>query len=527
MTPGRLSHPAFPSLLFAGLLVGLCVFYVVRNQSSGYDDSFITYRYADNLRHGYGLVFNSGERHYGSTAMGLAVVLGGLSIVLGSIGLGDIASIARCLSALSLALIAFVLSRIMMRLITHRWVAYLVSVTLSLYILAAPVSNEAVGHETYPFIAILALSAFLIFFKKQYSAGAICLGISPMLRPDCVVFIALIILILIARQHAWHDVGKNKVLVVSIVSGLLVISWVTFTTIYFGSPIPETMVAKKAERLFGYWPLFRLKVVEQEMLNRLTVSLGVVLIVGVLATSYGVFKSMRHANKPLLGVHSDALCWSLTLMLFAIALVLSYRQFRVTYWPWYFLPIYFSVLFSTMIATVDLATQYRRLSRDLIIVGLTALALDGPTAVKGLVHWIVERPVNIHFQSYDPIVAYLRAHEPNGTILATAEPGNLGYKLGPRFTIVDELGLASPGVARHILAGDLDYPFRRWKPQYVIVSWLGKQNPHERWWFDRLYEKVGEFQHPFWRDAVGRGALLYRRLSESTLVLEEPKPAPK
>ena len=514
------------SLLFVGLLLGLCVFYVVRNWSSGYDDSFITYRYADNLRHGYGLVFNPGERHYGSTAMGLTFVLAGLSIALGSIGFGDIASIARCLSAVSLALIAFVLSRIMMRLITHGWVAYLVSVGLSLYIFAAPVSNEVVGHETYPFIAILVLSAFLIFFKKQYLAGAVCLGTSPMLRPDCVVFVTLVILVLIARQHTWRDVGKKDVLIVSIASGVLVISWVIFTTIYFGSPMPETMVAKRALRLFG-WPLFGLRVVAQEMLRSLTVCLVVVGIVGIAATSYSLFTLMRRATTPLLRVHRDALCWSLTWMLFAIGLVLAYRQFRVVYFRWYFFPIYFSLLFSTAIAGVDIATQYRRLSRGIIIVGLTALAFDSPTAVKGLVDWIVQRPANLHLQSYDPIVAYLRAHELNGTIVATAEPGNLGYKLGPRFTIVDELGLASPGVARHILLSDLDYPFRRWQPKYVIVSFAGTYSPHERWWFDRVYEKVGEFQHPYWQQTIKRGALLYRRLSESTLVLEEPKPAPQ
>ncbi len=516
-----------PSLLFAGLLLGLSVFYVVRNSSYGFDDSFITYRYADNLRHGYGLVFNPGERHYGSTAMGFAIVLAGLSTGLGPIGFGDLASIARCLSAMSLALIAFVLNRIMMRLISHRWVAYLASAGLSLYIFAAAVSSEAVGHETYPFIAILALSAFLIFFKGSFLAGAICLGISPMIRPDCVVFIALVILILIARQHIWRDIAKREVLVVFIVSGALVILWGIFTTIYFGSPMPETMVAKRAQRLLGYWPLFRLKIIEQEMLRSLTVWLGAVLIVGIVATSYGLFKSMRGATKLPLRVHRDALCWSLTWMLFAVGLVLAYRQFRVTYWPWYFFPIYFSLLFSTAIASVDIATQYRRLSRGLVIVGLAALAFDSPTAVKGLARWIIERPTNLHLGSYDPIVAYLRAHEPNGTSVATAEPGYLGYRLGPRFTIVDELGLASPGVARHILLSDLDYPFRRWQPKYVIVSYAGKYSPHERWWFERLYGKVGEFQHPYWQREIKRGVLLYRRLGDSTLVLEEPKPAPQ
>jgi len=510
-----------PSLLFVVLVLGLCVFYVIRNSAYGFDDSFITYRFADNLRHGYGLVFNPGERHYGSTAMGLAIVLAGLSAGLGLVGFGDIVTIARCLSAVSLALIVFVLHRILMRLIGREWVAYLASAGLGLYIFVAHVSNGAVGHETYPFIAILALSAFLIFFEEQYLAGAVCLGISPVLRPDCVVFVVLTILILAARQHRWHDVRRKEVLVVSIVSGTLVILWVIFTTIYFGSPVPETMVAKKAQRLLGHWPLFRLKAIGEDMLRSLTVWLSVVLITGIIATCYGGFKSMRRAAKLPLRVHRDVLCWSLTWLLFAVGLVVAYRQFRVTYWPWYFYPIYFSLLFSTIVASVDIVTQYRRLSRIVIIVSLGALAFDSPTVIRGLAQWIVERPTNLHLGSYDPIVSYLRAHEPSGTIVAMAEPGNFGYKLGPRFTIVDELGLGSPGVARHILGGDLDYPFRRWKPKYVIVSFGGKMNPHERWWFDRFYERVGEFQHPYWQQQVKRGALLYRRFEDSTLILKE------
>ena len=40
-----------------------------------YDDAFVTYRYADNLAAGRGLVFNPGEPVLGTTAPGWAVVL--------------------------------------------------------------------------------------------------------------------------------------------------------------------------------------------------------------------------------------------------------------------------------------------------------------------------------------------------------------------------------------------------------------------------------------------------------------------
>src|SRR6059036_1127551 len=47
----------------------------------GYDDPFITYRYADNLRHGLGLVYNPGERVLSTTTPLFAVLLAGLGVV--------------------------------------------------------------------------------------------------------------------------------------------------------------------------------------------------------------------------------------------------------------------------------------------------------------------------------------------------------------------------------------------------------------------------------------------------------------
>ena len=46
-----------------------------------YDDPFITYRYAQNLLHGQGLVYNAGERVLSTTAPLYAVLLAGLGVL--------------------------------------------------------------------------------------------------------------------------------------------------------------------------------------------------------------------------------------------------------------------------------------------------------------------------------------------------------------------------------------------------------------------------------------------------------------
>jgi hypothetical protein len=76
---------------------------------------------------------------------------------------------------------------------------------------------------------------------------------------------------------------------------------------------------------------------------------------------------------------------------------------------------------------------------------------------------------------------------------------------------VDILGLITPGVADHIIAGDLDFPFKKYRPKYVIISWGGRYEPHDRPWFPKAYKLVGEFHHPYWQEALKRGAYLFRR----------------
>lgn len=63
--------------IFGTLFLGIV--YYQRNKGYSVDDSFITYRYAYHLKEGFGLVFNVGERYYGTTAAGYAVILAMLS----------------------------------------------------------------------------------------------------------------------------------------------------------------------------------------------------------------------------------------------------------------------------------------------------------------------------------------------------------------------------------------------------------------------------------------------------------------
>lgn len=509
----RVSWRLLLAAAFWCLLAALVITYLSGTWSHGVDDSFITYRYADNLRNGYGLAFNPGERHYGSTAMGFAVLLAAVSAALHLVGYGEIAAISHCLSALSLVVILTLVLQIIRASVRSASTTYVVGAIISLYVFGAAVFRNSIGHETYPFLALLTAGAFFVYVRHRYLSGAISLALALMLRPDGVLFIVITIAVVTARQYAWGDVGwGNIVLVVGLCTGVGLF-WMVFTWWYFGSPIPETLYAKKAQVLLGHWPIFRLRTVMSGLQGHLTVTLGALVAGGALVTGqwlYGVLRDPAGIEPE----RRDAIAWSVTWFGFAVGLIVGYRALLVTYWPWYLVPIWLAILLGSVVAVVSAVGRYPRLGRALALVGLLGVMWDGAVATQGMRRWLVEGSVNLHLGSYDPIVAFLRREEPTGTVVANGEPGNLGYKLGPRYKVVDELGLASPGVARGILVGDLDYPFRRWRPDYVIVSFRGRYNPHERWWFERSYQLVGEFEHPFWRRVVDRGALLYRRAIE-------------
>lgn len=135
--------------------------------------------------------------------------------------------------------------------------------------------------------------------------------------------------------------------------------------------------------------------------------------------------------------------------------------------------------------------------------------------VHRFMYWVQGKNVNQHIYSYDSIINYIKTNSPNGATIATAEPGALGFKLGPRYTVIDVLGLISPDVARNIILDNLDYPFQRWDPEYVIVSWRGNYDPIDREWFPNKYELKGEFKHEYWTYNLKRGAFLYRKKNNS------------
>lgn len=513
---------------FVLVLIYFANTYATANYNHIADDSFITYRYAQNLELGYGLVFNIDEKYFGSTAMGIAVLYAAISFLADTVSAAWagyplwpaaslIPKIAVWTSAVSIAAIAWVIFKISSRLNGPILAGAVVGAIL-LYAFPAPFTNQAAGHETHPFVALMCLGAYLLFFLKRPAAAGVILAIATTFRPDTGLFFLLCLAVTILSN--WHD-RKQRLQAASriaIAYSVILVPWLLFCWIYFGQPLPGTLVAKQAQVVIGQFPAFTLSTAFTHMKNDLrpyifgvlSLSLCAALLLGYLRTRN---TEPQYSQSPLLHFVS-------ALLLFAAIQLVLYHVIKVSFWRWYVLPattIYFiagtlSAIYLISAAVSEIRLPLRIASMAALIVGAILAWNQHPQLVHQFNHWVSTGNYNGHTFSYDPIVEFLKKEEASGTMIATAEPGALGFKLGPSYKTIDVLGLSSPVVAKRLIEKDFDYPFYTFNPKYVIISWGGIYDPHRRPWFDKAYELIGEFHHPYWQNALKRGAYLYRRI---------------
>lgn len=511
------------------------------NRDFGIDDSYITYRYSFNFADGDGLVFNVGEKHYGSTAAGYAVLLGVISksitIVNRFFGSANnsnldlrevIPALSRVISTLSLILSASLLIMISWNS-TGMAVGSIIGAFIAANLFLAGPANSVVGHETYFFLALWLLAAYLVFFSGKYFAGSVILALATTIRPDTILFTGVLFFIMATTNIkikgyilAIKDMWRPAILYI-ILNGI----WFSIMWFYYGQPLPETRIAKQAQVILGHWKIFSPSIIYDLLTNSLTSSMGYMIVIGgFLFISYLVlliffFKSSDPSRKTTAINTSDINLFVFTCawVIVGIGLVAAYTFMKVTYWQWYGVPVWFAVicLIPGLCRSINLAIiSSVRFQKWAGI--LSASTLVGVFAMNDLSAFLWHyknmksvRHINTHIGSYDGAVSILQQVAPAGASIAMAEPGYVGFILGPKYKLIDTLGLASPGVSRAIIKGDMDYPFKTWSPDFVISSWKGKYDPTSRPWFHEVYTLHSEVTHPHWSKALGGSYQIYEK----------------
>jgi hypothetical protein len=217
-----LAAPAFALWLYFRLETGIVL-----------EDAWITYRYAENLASGAGFVFNPGERVLGTTTPLLTLLLAACGAVFG------VASIPAASNALmfAAALATLVcLSDVAERATGSRAAALAVAALWAVH--PDTLWTTAGGMET-PLVVLWMVAGLALALRERWKLAAAASAALCVTRPDGVVWAGVLLALALVR------LGRRALAPIFVGAAVLA-PWLVFAWLYFGSPLPHSVVAKQA-----------------------------------------------------------------------------------------------------------------------------------------------------------------------------------------------------------------------------------------------------------------------------------------
>ncbi|MCL4395840.1 MAG: hypothetical protein M1482_13735 [Chloroflexi bacterium] len=193
------------------------------------DDSYITFRYAENIAAGRGFVYNVGERVLGTSTPAFTLLLA----LLDRIGIPPAHAsygIAAASDAILIIALVVLVSRLQ-GLKTGLWVAAWAAVSPALVVAAAS------GMETEFYTAMIACS-FALFAADRRGSSVFVAAVIALTRPEgFLVLGSLLVVSIVRREFDWRA---------WVPGGAILSLWAIFSLAYFGSLVPNSVPAKLA-----------------------------------------------------------------------------------------------------------------------------------------------------------------------------------------------------------------------------------------------------------------------------------------
>jgi hypothetical protein len=408
-----------------------------------YDDPFITYRYAANLQHGLGFVYNPNE-HVLSTTTPLFTILLEL---FGNLW-PDLPHLARMIGAFSLAS-----GGIFLWDLGHAWKVPLAGWAGLLLYPTFPLLLGTLGSET-PLYLAFCLGAFSFYSRQRYSLTALCVALATLTRPDGILLafiLAFHYVVWIRRPIPWRALG--------LFFGLT-IPWFAFAWIYFGSPLPVTLAVKHQQGSMAISQQFApglLSMLEWYAWWPYLLEAGLA-AVGLLF----VIRSAGH--------------WGLLLAWTALYF-LVYWGIGVSGYFWYYAPLVpaFIALLGLGISKLSNFLIPKRVS---LVYGI-AITLSLVLVTAQVIHLLQMRQhpydrlfIDNRLIMYQVVGEWLRDHTPLNSSIGTLEVGMLGFYAQRR--MIDFAGLIQPEVSdqftRYTTYEDASiWAVEHYHPDYLVL----------------------------------------------------------
>jgi arabinofuranosyltransferase len=400
------------------------------------DDAYITFRYAQNLLAGHGLVYNSGEWVLGTTTPLYALMMAGLGAVTGGAS-APFPYLAWFLNSLADVFTCWLLIKLGEKL-GHRCAGYAAAIIWAI----APWSvTFAIGGMETSFFVLLLVGTFYFHSKARPVPAAFLGSMGLITRPDALLFVGLIAAERVRRSLPWKRINPNPLplsLRESIAFTAPLLLWGICGTILYGSPIPHSMFAKTlAYHLPTDAGLIRLlqhyatPFVGDYLFGTWWIGLGLVLFPILFGLGATRLRRERPGSWPII-----AYPW-IYLIAFAVANPLIFRWYLTPPLPAYLLGIFLGVDRISQ----DIKSNLPRIGFALLAVGLTlngwTLHPDhGPTRPAPRMAYI---KLELLYEQVGREVA--DKIQPDET-LSAGDIGALGYFSGAH--ILDTIGLISP-----------------------------------------------------------------------------------
>ncbi|MDW8405706.1 hypothetical protein [Chloroflexus sp.] len=423
------------------VLLGLVLFAFLYRR--GYDDPYITYRYALNLATGYGFVYNPGVATLSTTAPLFGLILAPVALVGWPLPL--VANLIGCLSHVAGALALWRLGRL--------WRDELAGAAAALLYLLFPLPLTTLGSETLPVMA-LTLWVFVSAAQgRQWLTGAL-LGGLVWLRPDGVLAGPLALLLLAFDHNNWRD-WRRWPWVATLVWASIVACGLGLAWLFYGAPLPVTLYVKQQQALIpGFY----------DFVDRLQVTLNGYLrqplhqMVFTLSGA-GVLAALRSPR------------WFVPIGWAALYGV-AYTILHVAGYFWYVAPLVVGLAPAFGLGVRILVDLLRRMGGKRLAIAGAVLVLGGVAVwLSGSVYRIGQQ-IDQRLAVYRAAGEWLAANTPPEASVATLEIGIIGYYA--RRPMIDFAGLLQPDIAARLGSGGFpaaaQYAIEQYQPQYLVLQ---------------------------------------------------------
>ena len=470
------------AFIVAAIVTGIIVYWGAKHPSwLTYDDAFITYRYADNLRQGLGLLYNPDEWVLGTTTPLYALILAGLGFFI-----PDLQSLGHWLAVVSWVAASWAAIALLWQ---EGWPR--AGLAAGLLLAFQPYFLLSLGMETALVVALMLWTAWAWLGGRKPLAVVLAAAMI-LARHDSALWLLLLGLEIWRREKVlpWRE---------ALSVSALVLPWFLYAFWRYGSFLPNSAAAKFGQNelmpVGGQLPFWR------ELWRAATIQLNTVitaLFVALLALGLGVIASRARQLWWLVG-------W-------IILYVVSYLWFGVATFPWYFVPplaaanliIALGIGFllgdtrsGDLKVEAEETTGWTRLSspgfnRLLQVVGILGLALllAGQAAHLRSLISLPERPL-----AYISAGQWLESNTAEEAKVATIEIGRIGYY--SQRPIVDTMGLVSLDMTEHQVGWveTLVYALNAYQPEYALaLSGTAWDALVDQWWFRNTYQEVASFE---------------------------------